>query len=404
MNIRTTTEDMIGLVVPDDPGDLASLTKDLITLRNATESQLSVCAAMIDRLGFAKKAGTTPSKWLQDNGAAPAPASRWLRIGAGVAKLDRTAGYFRDGFLSTEHVDAVVKGIKQINDRSDVGITDEERVVFEGKLLSHAISGARPTEIEKIAQGLGNQVAHDTGGPTPAEDPSLNKLDYAFSEGRLVGRFDVDAQIGEKLHAALDLWSRPRPEPDGSDDARSDTQRRADALHQLLDCGGGGGDGFVSAPRTEVNVSVPADHPDRATLEWMGPITEHLAKLLACDSSMASVILDQHGVPIDVGPSKRLFTGAVRKAIIIRDQCCVKCGGSASWSDCHHIIYWSDGGTTTLGNGCLLCRTCHRAIHNTGWEISMGSDGHPWLIPPADIDPQRRPLPAYNRRTMTLAA
>ncbi|MBA4025713.1 MAG: HNH endonuclease, partial [Gordonia sp.] len=262
MNIRATTEEMIDLVVPDDPGDLASLTKDLITLRNATESQLSVCAAMIDRLGFAKRAGTTPSKWLQDNGAAPAPASRWLRIGAGVAKLDRTAGYFRDGFLSTEHVDAVVKGIRQINDRSDVGISNEERAVFEAKLLSHAISGARPTEIEKIAQGLGNQVAHDTGGPTPAEDPSINELDYAFSEGRLVGRFDVDAQIGEKLHAALDLWSRPRPEPDGSDDARSDTQRRADALHQLLDCGGGGGDGFVSAPRTEVNVSVPADHPE----------------------------------------------------------------------------------------------------------------------------------------------
>lgn len=404
MNIRTTTADLIGLVVPDDPGESSSLIEDLITLRNATESQLSVCAAMIDRLGFAKKAGTTPSMWLQDKGASPAAASRWLRIGKGISKLDRTAGYFRDGFLSTEHVDAVVKGIKQIADRSDVGINDEERVVFERRLLSHAISGARPTEIEKIAQGLGNQVAHDSGGPTPAEDPTLNKLDYAFSEGRLVGRFDVDAQIGEKLYAALDLWSRSRPEPDGSDDARIPTQRRADALHQLLDCGGGGGDGLVTAPRTEVNVTVPADHPEQASLDWMGPITEALAKLLACDSSMASVILDSHGVPIDMGPSKRLFTGAVRKAIIIRDQCCIKCGGSASWSDCHHIIYWSDGGTTTLGNGCLLCRTCHRAVHTTGWEITMGSDGHPWLVPPAEIDPQRRPLPAYNRRTMTLAA
>ena len=85
--------------------------------------------------------------------------------------------------------------------------------------------------------------------------------DYAFSEGRLVGRFDVDAEIGEKLYSALDSWSKARPEPEGSDDGRSSTQRRADALHQLLDCGGGGGDGLVSAPRTEVNVSVPADHP-----------------------------------------------------------------------------------------------------------------------------------------------
>lgn len=223
-------------------------------------------------------------------------------------------------------------------------------------------------------------------------------------EGRLVGRFDVDKQIGEKLFSALDAWSKPRPEPDGSEDVRSPTQRRADALHQLLDCGGGGGDGLVSGPRTEVNVSVPADHPERASLEWMGPITEALAKMLACDSSMASVILDSQGVPIDISASKRLFTGKTRKAIIIRDECCIKCGASASWTDCHHIIYWSDGGTTTVGNGCLLCRTCHRAIHNTHWEITMGTDGHPWLIPPADVDPLRRPLPAYNRRTMTLAA
>ena len=32
----------------------------------------------------------------------------------------------------------------------------------------------------------------------------------------------------------------------------------------------------------------------------------------------------------------------------------------------------------------------------------MGPDRHPWLIPPADIDPQRSPRPAYNRRTMRL--
>jgi hypothetical protein len=43
-------------------------------------------------------------------------------------------------------------------------------------------------------------------------------------------------------------------------------------------------------------------------------------------------------------------------------------------------------------------------VHNTDWDVIMGSDGHPWLIPPADIDPLRRPLPAYNRRTLTLAA
>ena len=32
----------------------------------------------------------------------------------------------------------------------------------------------------------------------------------------------------------------------------------------------------------------------------------------------------------------------------------------------------------------------------------MGMDKHPWLIPPATVDPQRKHIPAYNRRTMRL--
>lgn len=43
------------------------MTKDLTTLRSAVESKLAVCAARIDRLGLAKKAGSTTSKLLQAN-------------------------------------------------------------------------------------------------------------------------------------------------------------------------------------------------------------------------------------------------------------------------------------------------------------------------------------------------
>ena len=58
----------------------------------------------------------------------------------------------------------------------------------------------------------------------------------------------------------------------------------------------------------------------------MGPITEATALALACDSSITKITLDGEEVPIDLSPPKRLFTGLVRKAIIIRDACCVKCG------------------------------------------------------------------------------
>ncbi|MFW0786801.1 HNH endonuclease signature motif containing protein, partial [Gordonia sp. CPCC 206044] len=82
----------------------------------------------------------------------------------------------------------------------------------------------------------------------------------------------------------------------------------------------------------------------------------------------------------------------------------VKCGAAAGYTQCHHIIYWSHGGATAIDNGCLLCTACHAQIHASDWEIIMGADRHPWLIPPVEVDPTRTPLPAYNRRTMTLAA
>ncbi|MAU80292.1 MAG: HNH endonuclease, partial [Gordonia sp.] len=53
-------------------------------------------------------------------------------------------------------------------------------------------------------------------------------------------------------------------------------------------------------------------------------------------------------------------------------------------------------------NSCLLCPTCHTDIHHNGWDVFLGTDRHPWLIPPTTLDPTRTPLPAHNRRTHNL--
>ena len=79
-------------------------------------------------------------------------------------------------------------------------------------------------------------------------------------------------------------------------------------------------------------VTVPADHPDRAVLRWMGPVTEATATAVACDANITSITLDGQQVPIDVSPPKRLSTGPVRRAILLRDTCCIKCGAPATWS------------------------------------------------------------------------
>jgi hypothetical protein len=99
MAVGDLVDEVIGVVFPDDPAGIVGLVKDLIALRNAVEARLAAGAALIERLGLAKRSGSTTSTLLQANGAAPATAARWLRIGTGLTGLDRTAGYFRDGFL-----------------------------------------------------------------------------------------------------------------------------------------------------------------------------------------------------------------------------------------------------------------------------------------------------------------
>lgn len=43
----------------------------------------------------------------------------------------------------------------------------------------------------------------------------------------------------------------------------------------------------------------------------------------------------------------------------------------------------SVGALNHRDRGVLLCQRCHDDVHHRGWEINLGSDNHPWLVPPA---------------------
>nr|WP_237421907.1 HNH endonuclease signature motif containing protein [Gordonia sp. SID5947] len=118
--------------------------------------------------------------------------------------------------------------------------------------------------------------------------------------------------------------------------------------------------------------------------------------------SVTTVVVDGERVPLDVSREKRFFPSHLRKALYVRDHCCIKCGAPAGRTHAHHIRHWADGGQTSLENGCLLCPSCHADVHHNGWEVFIGADHHPWLIPPPAVDPKRTPLRAYNRRTLTV--
>ena len=70
---------------------------------------------------------------------------------------------------------------------------------------------------------------------------------------------------------------------------------------------------------------------------------------------------------VEVGVTTRLFTGATRRAIELRDRECTHpyCDAPAQHCQADHIIEYAHDGPTTQDNGRLLC-PFHNRLRNKG--------------------------------------
>ena len=168
--------------------------------------------------------------------------------------------------------------------------------------------------------------------------------------------------------------------PGGTADDRTREQRLADALVELAE------------HKTEVQLQVTSTvetllglcGAPGAEMEFSLPVASGTVERVACDSSLARVLLDQESVVIDVGRSKRVVSGPARKALMARDGHCrwPGCERPASWCDGHHLVHWIHGGETELDNLVLLCRRHHRLVHEGGWQLIRTDNGELVTIAP----------------------
>ncbi|MFC0314951.1 DUF222 domain-containing protein [Gordonia phosphorivorans] len=418
----------------DDDRELLAVAAAVLRLRNVADYSVAATCAAIERVGLpARKHVRSGAAILAELGAAPAVAYRAGRLCQAIADENLVPAIrgLRDGAVSAEHDDAVVSGLGHVAGRVELSDADRARVVHSLMVQTS------PAQVREKARAWAIKLAPEVPaeGEVPvAERDDLNEMALTRTDdGRVAVTIDFDIVAAEELSAALDPLTRPVPEPDGSADLRSAKRRRADAMAQVIrtylshserpESGGVlphvtlsvpaavviNGQVLDSVAGQTISISVAEDETAVPWLGFGGPISARTAELIMCEASVALALLDEHGVPLNVGREKRLFPPSIRKALVLRDRGCAfpGCGVPPSWCDGHHVEHWEHGGVTSLDNGVLLCRRHHTVVHHGGWEVFIGRDRQPWFIPPADPDhPKRRrePIRSNARRTLTLSA
>ncbi|GLH96285.1 HNH endonuclease signature motif containing protein [Phytohabitans aurantiacus] len=306
--------------------------------------------------------------------------------------------------VNVEQAQVVAKAVHDL-----AGEVSPDVVDLAEKTLIAEHADQEPAVLRKLADRIlayvAPEVAEDADRRTAERDEKRAEQTRAFTlTNNGDGRFRVTGWLDAEAAAIVDAALDPLCKPDLD---RTPAQRRADALveicrlalrtEQLPDNGG---------DRPQIALTVPYDvvrkQLSHGQLDTGERLTAQQVRRLACDARILPVVLGGDGQILDVGQSRRLFTGPLRRALVVRDGGCAfpGCDRPPQWCDAHHIRHWADGGPTSLGNGVLLCGHHHRLNHRGEWQVRMAGDGRPEFIPPAYVDSERKPRRnVYHRRT-----
>ncbi|WP_130347642.1 HNH endonuclease signature motif containing protein [Herbihabitans rhizosphaerae] len=301
-------------------------------------------------------------------------------------QLPVTAKALADGVINRDHVQIVRTTLDKLPDEHHAEV--EQLLVDEAEHFD-------PVKLSKLAT---RTRAHLQPEQVVLEEQAARKrMEFSMIEdidGTILLRGRLSPECAEVLKAALS----PLAKPAGKDDDRSAARRWADALvelaHRALNSDTLPQDGG-RRPHLAITISYEQlrDQIGLARGDFGALITPQTIRQIACDAGITPIVLNSEGQPLDVGREQRTATPAIRAALIARDKGCTfpGCDRPPEWTDAHHIIHWLNGGITSEETMTLLCRFHHTIIHQQDWEIIM-RDGFPYYIPPAWVDPQRKPI------------
>jgi Domain of unknown function DUF222./HNH endonuclease. len=289
-----------------------------------------------------------------------------IAVGENLQRMPETTQAMGQGEIGFAHVKAMARTANAVETRFD-----------EAPLLEKARENS-PGKFHHLCQHYRHAANAARYAAEQAEQVQQRRLSLStWTDGSLLISGILDPVGGAALRTALEPLARKS----GAHDHREREQRMADALVELAS--GGEQKAQIQVTSSLETLLGVAGAP-AAEMEFSLPISSKTVERLACDSSIARVLLDSDSVVIDVGRSKRVVSEPARRALKARDGSCrwPGCERPASWSAAHHVVHWIHGGTTDLDNLILLCHRHHWMVHEGKWQLVRRHDGHMLTIPP----------------------
>ncbi|MGY1802418.1 DUF222 domain-containing protein [Blastococcus sp. SYSU D00922] len=362
----------------------------LLEARNRLDAQVARWVRSAEHDRAAEEDGSASMQsWLRGHGRlSRSAAGQVVRNGRALDHLPAVEAAFAQGAVTAEQV-AVIAPVAKVDRLAaalgqGIDVTEVDRT-----LAAVAAEGS----VEGLARVVHHYLARldpDGAEPDPTDERSLTLS--TFADGTVVLRGQFDAVGGEKLRTALEsVVQADRPKGD----LRTRSQQNADALVQLADNQLAAGKlPLLRTVRPNVVVTVPAADlldpatgPAAATLGFADLVSAATARMLACDGTTTPVVTDEHGMPLNVGRTRRVVPPHLRKAVELRDEACVfaGCGAPKYWCDVHHLVHWIAGGETSLENSALLCERHHTKVHH-GFRVERRPDGRWRTFRPDDSE------------------
>ena len=330
--------------------------------------------------GAAEEAGARDvGAWLAHLTRLDSPAARgearladavdrtWTQVAAGMA----------DGVVSATQAQVVVHALEALPDDLDPVLLSDA----EAKLVEYC-KDFRPSELRRLGQHLLEVIA-----PEIAEADLAKRLENEEQRARekttLRSKFIGDGMARttithpvldrDRLLTYLESFTSPRKAAGaiiGDEDRIPYPRRLGQAFGALLEhldpdkLPQHGGD------TTTVLVTIGLDSLQAelgtGTIVGGEALSVTAIRRLACNADIIPAVLGGKGEILDLGRSRRLFSAAQRKAMILRHQHCQGegCTIPARWCEVHHLKPWSQGGKTDIDDGAFACSWHHHLLHD----------------------------------------